>query len=86
LQVHGDQQRKSGDLPRGAGRRERLAVAHAQHLPTCRLALFSKYRADAQSLPEFAQRTQNGRFGKLAAESFPGVGGGESSVFVQNLP
>jgi hypothetical protein len=61
-------------------------MAHAEHLPTGWLARFGENRADAQGLPEFAQGAQHGRFGQLAAQSFPGLGGGEYSIFVQNLP
>ena len=87
LQVHGDQQRERGYLGGGAGGFERRAVAHAKHLPTCRLArFFRQHRADAQGLPKLAQGAQHRGFGELAAQGFPSLVGGECAFFVQNLP
>jgi hypothetical protein len=62
-------------------------VAHAQHLPARRLTrFFRQHRADAQGLPKLAQGPQHRGFGELTAQRLPGLGGGEGTLFIQNLP
>ena len=86
LQVHGDQQRKSGDLGGGAAGLERPAVTHALHLPARRLAGFPQDRGNAQGLPQLAQGAQHRGFGKLAAQRLPRLVSGHGARLLQNLP
>jgi hypothetical protein len=66
-------------------------MAYPEQLPVGSLAVGGLTtrgidRADAQCLPQLAQRAQHRGFGKLAAQRFPGLRGGEHAFFVQRLP
>jgi hypothetical protein len=57
-------------------------MPNPQQLPASRLARFLEHRGDAQALPKLAQTAQNGCFGKLPAQGFPRLGGGQRPVLV----
>jgi hypothetical protein len=86
LQIHGNQQRQGGYLPRGGSGCERIAVPYPEQLPANRLRLGCEYRADAQALPELVQRPQHRRFGHLAPQRFAGLGSAERTLLVQRFP
>ena len=81
LQVHGDQQRKSSYLGSGAGGLERPAVAHAQHLPACRLARVRQHRADAQR----RQSSHKARSTAASVSSRPRVSRASAAVSAPSL-
>jgi hypothetical protein len=61
-------------------------VPHTQQLPPGWLTRFPIHRANAQSLPELGQGTQNRSLGDLAPQDLSGLGGIECAVLVQRLP
>jgi hypothetical protein len=53
-----------------------------EQLPARRLARPGKHRGNAQALPKLAQAAQHSGFGKLPAQGFPRLRGGQRTILV----